>query len=376
MSQAILRSESITDSRTLHIALELSSAKWVLAFSGGGAARPSVYEIDANDLRALDERVAKVRKSLRLSEDSPVVSCYEAGRDGFWIHRMLAARGIRNTVVEPSCLASGRRGRSPKTDKLDARALVQMLVRAERGERDVWRVVRVPDEKREDTRREARYRGVLLKERGQHSNRIISLLLTVGVRVEKAHKITASHLEGMKQWDGRPLPAALAEQLRLEVVRLTLVREQLAALEKKLKSATALDPLSKRLMLLKGVGERTARVLSTEFGWREFRNGREVGALAGLVGTPFRSGSLARDQGISKAGNRRVRTAMVELAWFWLRWQPGSELSKWYQNRVGPRPTSRQKRVAIVALARKLLVAIWRYSKYDVIPGGAELKAA
>jgi transposase len=375
MTQAVLGIEPITESRTLHVALELSSSKWLLAFSDGSSTKPKIHQIDAGDVNALDKKIAAVRKAYRLAT-GPVVSCYEAGRDGFWIHRMLEARGIRNTVVDPATLARGRVGRSPKTDKLDAVALVQMLVRAERGERGVWTFVRVPTEEQEDPRRLARYRHVLMVECGQHGNRIASLLLTVGVKVDYPQRTTLAHLAGLKQWNGTPLPSGLVEELELEIQRLVLVRAQLAALDKKLKVATELDPLSKKLMSLKGVGEKSARILSTECGWRDFRNGREVGAFAGLVGTPFRSGSLARDQGISKAGNRRVRRVMVELAWFWVKHQPTSELTKWFHARIGAKPTSRQKRVAVVALARKLLVALWRCMKYDVIPAGAELKAA
>jgi transposase len=375
MTQAVLAIEPITESRTLHVALELSSSKWLLAFSDGTATKPKIHEIEAGDLDALDKKIAVARKAFRLAT-GPIVSCYEAGRDAFWIHRVLAARGVRNTVVDPACLAKSRVGRAPKTDKLDAVALVQMLVRAERGERGVWTFVRVPSEEQEDARRLARYRHVLMVECGQHGNRIGSLLLTVGVKVDHAQRMTDAHLAGLKQRNGDPLPSGLVEELQLEIQRLTLVRAQLAALDRKLKATTELDPLSKKLMSLKGIGAKSARILSTECGWRDFRNGREVGAFAGLVGTPFRSGSLARDQGISKAGNHRVRRVMVELGWFWIRHQPKSELTKWYLARVGERPTSRQKRVAVVALARKLLVALWRCMKTDVIPAGAELKAA
>jgi transposase len=374
VSQAILQSDTITHQRKLHFALELSKKRWVVAFADGSAAKPKIHEIQAGDLVALEGAIASAKRRFKLGDNTPMASCYEAGRDGFWIHRMLVARGVHNTVVEPGYLADSRRGRSPKTDRLDAKALVEMLVRAERGDR-MCRVVRVPTEKQENERRLHRRREALVKERTQHTNRIGSLLLLEGIRVDKVLRMTVAHLDGLRRWDGTPLPSALLEQIKGELRRLAVVREELHELEAQLKIATKADPLSCMLMKLQGVGERSARVLSTEFfGWREFRNQRQVGALAGLVGTPFASGSMAREQGISKAGNRRVRGVMIELAWMWLRHQPGSALAEWFRRRVGEKPTSRQKRVAVVALARKLLVALWRYCKDGTLPKDATLK--
>lgn len=376
MPRAVLLSESITHQRKLHFAIELSSSTWMLAFADGSAAKPKIYNVAAGDRDALLRTVAKARKSFRLRPEAGVASCYEAGRDGFWIHRWLASEGISNTVVEPATLAGGRGGgRKPKTDRLDAQALVSLLVRATRGERDVWRVVRSPSEEHEDGRRRSRYRKVLLKERIQHASRIASLLLTVGVPATKAERMTVEHLRGLEQWNGKPLPTELRKELELEIERLVLVRRQLSEFDKELKAVVEVDPLSKALLALKGIGWKSAHVLNSEFyGWRDFKNGRQIGALAGLVGTPFRSGAIAQEQGISKAGNRRVRTTAIELAWFWLRHQPRSSLTLWFHARVGPQGTARQRRKFIVALARRLLIELWRYLKSGDVPDGADLK--
>lgn len=378
MPRAVLLPDSITHQRKLHFALELSNSTWVVAFADGSAAKPKIYNVSAGNREALLDAVARARKAFRLGPDVGVASCYEAGRDGFWIHRWLVNAGISNTVVEPATLAGARGGgRKPKTDKLDAVALVNMLVRATRGERDVWRVVRSPSEGHEDGRRGSRYRKVLVKERIQHASRIASHLLTVGARVDKTERMTVEHLDGLVQWNGEPLPPELRKELELEIERLTLVRRQLSEIDKALKAVVEVDPLSKALMALKGVGWKSANVLNTEFyGWRDFQNGRQIGALAGLVGTPFRSGAIAQEQGISKAGNRRVRATAIELAWFWLRHQPRSKLTLWFHARMGPQGTSRQRRKLIVALARRLLIALWRYLKDGEVPEGADLKEA
>jgi transposase len=378
MSKAVLHSETITHQRKLYVALELSSKNVVLAFSDGSALPVRFQTVRARDLQALRAAIQAARTRFGLRDDAPTISCYEAGRDGFWIHRQLGEEGIQNTVVEPEALANGRRsGRRPKTDRLDAAALVARLVRHDRGERGVWRVVRVPSEEHENQRRLHRHRTILVKECGQHRSRIQAVLLLEGLAVGQVHKITDEHLDALRRANGTPLPSETLEQVRMELQRLKLAREQLQALDKRLKKEVELDPLSKALMSVKGVGDKSARVLATEFfGWRAFRNGREVGSLAGLTGTPFASGSLAHERGISKAGNKRVRTVAVELAWGWLRYQRESALTRWFHQRVGERPTSRQKRVMIVAVARKLLIALWRYVRDGVVPEGAQLKAA
>jgi transposase len=374
MTQAVLHPDGITHQRKLHLALELSNAKWLLAFADGTAASPKIHQVDAGDLVRLSEKIAVARKAFGFGPDSPVVTCYEAGRDGFWIHRALAQRGIRNVVVEPSCLAANRPGRQPKTDNLDAKALVEMLVRFERGERNVWRIVRVPTEAEEDARRLVRRRERLIRDRVRYANSIQSALKTHGIRVERVSNITPGHLDGLKRWDGTPLPKALRGEVDELVALLAQVKTQLKALEDQLQTAVEVDPLSQALMLVKGIGQRGAQTLATEFFWRKFENRRQVGSLAGLVGTPFQSGSMAREKGISKAGNRRVRRVMVELAWLWTRHQKASGLGKWYHERIGAKPTARQKRVAIVALARRLLILLWRYVTTGELPSGVVLK--
>ena len=392
MSSAVLESETTTSVRKLHVALELSSKKWVLAFSDGSARPPRVKEVDGNDRDAVQRAIATMRRAYKLSAAAPVVSVYEAGRDGFWVHRWLDSVGVANWVVEPSTVSEKSKGRRPKTDKLDAKKLLSQLVRVARGEQDVWRAVRTPSEAEEDSRRRARERHTLVTERTRVTNRVRSLLVLHGVRVDRIDKITPTHLESLSRWDGTPLPPNAKCEITRCLELLTLVRGHLAAIEQEFKAeakrAAQTSKNSERndapsalaklhaLLALKGVGLRSANVLVGEFGWREFRNGRQVGALAGLTGTPDDSGSRVRDRGISKAGNRRVRGVMIELAWLWIRHQKASAITQWYERQIAAGQRKRSKRVAIVAVARRLLVALWRYWNNGVVPTGAAMKAA
>lgn len=369
---------------TLYLAFELGGSKWLLGFGAQIADSPR-----RRTLRVADgsEMLAQVRKEIAaakarfgLPPDARVVSVYEAGRDGFWLHRGLEAMGVHNVIIEPASLKVDRRARRAKTDQLDLAELLHNLFCHHRGER-VWRVVRVPTPAEEDLRRISRRRDSLGKEKKSQTVRIKSLLATQGIRL-KSTQITDAYIDLLKRPDGTPLLEHLVSELKSELARLRLVRKQLSDVKRLQKALLGQkDPASKtvecaqRLTLLKGVGPISAFVLSAEFfGWREFKNRRELGSLAGLTDSPWKSDGIDRQQGISKAGNRRVRTTMVELAWNWLRWQPESALSKWFYAYTGAGKKKRLRKVAIVALARKLLVALWHYLEHGVVPEGAVMK--
>ena len=301
--------------------------------------------------------------------------------DGFWLHRLLEAEGVESHVVDPGSVAAPRRQRRAKTDAIDGETLLRTLLAWRRGEPRVCAMARPPSPEEEDRRRTARERGALLKEQVRHTNRIKGLLATQGVTdYEPLGKDRRAGLEALRTGDGRPLPARLKAELRREVERLELVQRQVAEVEAERDAADAAEsgagPSPVALLAgLKGVGPQTAAVLYHEGLYRSFANRREVAAYAGLAPTPWRSGKVAREQGISKAGNPRLRHAMVELAWLWVRHQPESAPSRWFRARVG-HERGRVRRVAIVALARRLLVALWRYVAHGEVPEGAMLKAA
>jgi transposase len=368
-----------TDSKTiLYMAMELSAQTWMLAFGDGGARKARRRTIDAGDLEALGREVQLAKEKLGMSASSEVVSCYEAGRDGFWIDRALIARGVTNHIVESASIEVNRRQRRAKTDAIDVEALLRLLVRFHRGDHNVWRTVRVPSEEDEDVRRLHRERERLQKEVTQLRNRTFGLLATEGLRCEPTELL--KFLKEARTRDGRELGPALAAELKRMHERLTLLCTQLKAVEKEQGESVRQphagdDRMTKitRLMCLRGIGLQGAWLMVMEFfGWRQFRNRREVGALAGLTGTPFNSGGSEREQGISKAGNKRVRHMAVELAWLWIRHQPASALTTWFLERFG-KTGARSRKVGIVALARKLLVALWHFVDHGVIPDGAVL---
>ena len=366
---------------TLYLAMELSNREWKLAFGDGRQERQ--VTIPARDQARLRQAIAQAKAKLGLPADAPIYSCYEAGRDGFWIHRLLEKIGVVNLVVDSASIEVNRRQRRAKTDRLDAQKLLTMLLRYRLyGETKLWSVVRVPSEADEARRRHHRNEERLKKERQQHLVRMKSLLVLNGVNVPRLPK----DWRAVRDWDGRPLPAEVLRELEQEQARLDIVVSQLKELEearaqrlrtaRKEAPAPAAERWALKLAELNGVGEDTAWKLAHEFfGWREFQNRRQVGSAAGLTGSPYSSGDSQREQGISKAGNARVRHLMTELAWRWLRFQSGSELARWYERRFGA-GTKRMRRVGIVALARKLLVALWRYGAHGVIPQGVLIKAA
>ena len=377
MSQTKAQTEAYRATETLYMSVDLGSRSWQLAF-GVALSKPArLRSIDAGDLAGLEREIHRARRHFGLDEQGRVVSCYEAGRDGFWLHRYLLAQGVESQVVDPSSLRVSRRGRRAKTDRLDARELLRHLMRWAAGEERVWSVLRVPTVEQEDRRWLSRELETLKKERNQHYSRMRALLMVHGVRLRGRRDFFARVLAA-RQWNGQELPAGLMARLQREQQRLELVSEQIRELERerrrRLRDSAAMAK-ARRLYQLRAIGEAGAWILDAEcFGWRDFSNRREVGGCAGLVPTPYRSGSIDHEQGISKAGNRRVRSLMVELAWGWLRYQPNSRLARWYETRFGHGSKSLRK-VGIVALARKLLVALWRYVEHGIVPEGALLKA-
>jgi transposase len=358
----------------LYLAIECGNKDWKLAF-GDGQQRREV-RMAARDQADLCRQIQRTRERFGLAAEIPVFSCYEAGRDGFWIDRMLRQLGVRNVVVDPASIEVKRRGKRVKTDRLDARKLLEMLIRYwVYGETKTWSVVRVPDEDQEAARRPHREWERLTKERGSHRSRIRSLLVLYGLNPKRLPEQPGQ----VRDWQGAPLPAEIVQELTRELARLVLVEEQRKSLQKQRQQqmqagAVASARRAVKLAKITGVGAQTGWELMHEFFWRSFRNRREVGAASGLVGCPYNSGDDVREQGISKAGNARIRTLMVELAWRWLRFQPESALSQWYERRFGG-GSGRMRRIGIVALARKLLVALWKYLEHDEVPAAARLSA-
>lgn len=362
--------------QSLFMAMELSNKNWKLAFSNGEKLR--YVNVIACDQKGLRAGIQRAKQKLGLPADCPVWACYEAGRDGFWIHRCLTQMGVRNLVVDPASIEVNRRRKHLKTDRLDAEKLVRMLMRyVAHNEKTVWRVVVVPSEQQEDERRVHREGERLKKERAAHLNRIRALLSLHGIRPRKVLRADNS---AARDWQGKPLSAALREEIQREQERLNFVDQQIKTLEAQLRKclkspSNAAEQKAAKLLKVKGVGPVGSWALAKEaFGWRTFRNRRQVGSMAGLTATAYASGNTSIEQGISKAGNQRVRYTMIEMAWRWTWYQPGSQLTQWYEQRFGS-AGKRQRRIGIVALARKLLVALWRYVEFDEIPAGAIIAA-
>ena len=367
-----------TPQAVLHMALELSEKTWKLGFTTGLRQEPRQRDIPARAVAVLEEEIRLAKERFGLTAEAPVVSCYEAGRDGFWLHRCLLAMGVQNEVVDSSSIEVNRRQRRAKTDRLDVKKLLKMLVRYQQGERDVWRTVRVPSVAEEDARQLHRELETLRHEQTRHSNRIKGLLSSYGVTLE-VNRHLPKRLKELRLWDGSALPADLHRRLLREFARMQVANRQIRELEKERARRIRReekDPAVaqvRRLLGLKGIGVNSSWLYVREvFGWREIKNRRQLGAIVGLTGSPYRSGSLDHEQGISKAGNRRMRAMAIEIAWGWLRFQPQSALSRWYERRFA-HGGKRLRRIGIVAVARKLLVALWKYLETGVPPEGAEL---
>jgi transposase len=364
------------DERMLHVAFELSEKKWVLAFSDGRrATKARLVAMESRDLLRLKDEIGRARERFGLEPSTPVVSCYEAGRDGFWIHRYLESIGVSNVVVDAASIEVNRRRRHRKTDRIDARKLLATLLRYHAGEKDVWSVVRVPSDEDEDERQLHRELEELKSEAKQHRVRIQSLLVTQGISMDITNALP-HQLPKLRRWDGSKLPAGLTARLRREHLRLTKVQSQIQLLTKQRRALLRASKAprvekARQLMRLKGLGENGSWLFVMEFfGWRTFNNRKEVAGAAGLVPTPYDSGDSTHEQGISKSGNGRVRYMAVELAWCWLRWQPQSRLSQWFAANFAS-GGGRKRRVGIVAVARKLLIALWRFVERGQLPEGA-----
>jgi transposase len=378
MSETTRRTEYTTE-RDLYLAFEMGKEKWKLGFSIGLAQNPRRRTIDAGDLQALQSEIQMAKRRFRLPETAGVRSCYEAGRDSFWLHRYLVEERIGNLIVDSSSIEVDRRAKRAKTDRIDVDKLLNMLIRYHNGEKKVWRVVHVPSVDAEDMRHLHRQLLTFKVDRTRYICRIKSLLATQGLQVP-IHVDFLDTLAAARLWDGRCLPPGLRNRVEREYASLRYVEQQIKELEAERDEliATSDHPSVvkvRQLMKLKAIGPNSAWLFVMEFfAWRQFHNRREVGGLAGLTPTPYQSGGEAREQGISKAGNRPVRTMAIEIAWGWLRYQPHSELTLWFDRNFG-QGGKRMRKVGIVALARRLLVALWRYLEMGEIPAGAQLKS-
>jgi transposase len=362
----------------LLLAFELGDRTWKLGFSTGLGQRPRMRQVPAGAVEQVLEEIARMKRRLKLPAETPVVSCYEAGREAFSLHRFLAAHAVLNYVVDSSSIEVKRRARRAKTDRLDLAALLTLLARYLAGDRRAWHVVRVPSVAEEDARQLHRTWHTLQNDRTRLIARLQGLLLTQGLRVPITQTFL-TQLEAARLWDGTPVPAGLKMRLTRVWVQLELVNAQQKQLEKERAAlsadeSTTMGRYIRRLPTLRGIGPVGTWVLTTEiFGWRQIRNARQLGGLVGLAPAPYQSGETAHDQGISRTGNKHVRHLMVQLAWTWLQHQPTSALAQWYHRQFG-RGSRRVRRIGIVALARKLLIALWRYVEHGVIPDGAVLK--
>jgi transposase len=360
----------------LFVACELGKREWKLALTSGFGVVPWVRTIAAGDLEAVMRVIAQARQRFGVGAAAAVVSCYEAGRDGFWIHRALVARGVANRVVDSASIEVNRRARRAKTDRIDALKLVQMLVRVWCGEQRVWREVRVPTVAAEAARQVSRERTALTREQTRLINQMRGWLATWGATLPRQRG--PQWWTTVQDWAGAALPTTLQMRLARADERLTVVRTQRAALEAAQQAAVrvaAADSPLGRLVQLKGVATTSAAVLLDEgLVWRSFRNRRQVGGFLGFAPTPYDSGDSSHEQGISRAGNDRLQVISIQLAWSWVHWQPHSALTQWYRARFGA--GQRARRIGIVALARKLLIALWRYATTGVVPTGALLKVA
>lgn len=379
---------------TLFVAFELSKSTWLIGLYAPELGKTiSRHKVDGGDVDAALALVATAKRRLEnLGRPARVVSAYEAGYDGFWLHRRLTAAGIENRVIDAASIPVDRRSRRAKTDRIDLELLIRMLLALERGETRICRVVRVPSPAEEDAKRQHRERAALVAERTAHSNRITGILMTLGIRdVHPRRRDFVARLNDLVTANGEPLAPHTKHALAREHERLSLAERQIKEIEGAQAAAmrAAAKAPGKRegdaagrsaaqaaeLVRFKGIGQTGAVPLCREVFYRQFDNRRELAGYFGLTPSPHNSGSMRVDQGISKAGNRRARTLAIEIAWLWVRHQPGSALTKWFLQRAGD-AKGRIRRIAIVALARKLMVALWRYLTTGLIPEGAVMSAA
>src|SRR5215210_7966677 len=373
-----------TDLNAIFVSLELSRSTWVItSLSPGGGEKMSKHSVRSGDIAALLARLSQLKEKARARTGHvfPIIVIQEAGLDGFWIHRVLQEEGIESHVLDPASIATSRRRRRARTDRIDGEALVRALLAYKRGEPRVCAMVKAPSPQEEDRRRISRERETLTAERVRHVNRIKGLLFAQGIGdYEPLHRNRRERLEELITGDGRPLPDCLKAQIRRELDRLELLIEQVKAVEAErdallAQASPGVPAPAAMLLALRGVGPEAAARLWSEGLFRTFTNRKQVAAYAGLAPTPWQSGSVHRDQGVSKTGNPRLRTIMIQIAWLWLRHQPQSALAVWFRERI-KRTGGRLGKTMIVALARKLLVALWKYATSGVLMEGAVLKPA
>jgi transposase len=375
-----------SDLGAIFVSLELSRSVWLItSLSPGAGEKMSKHSVPAGNIGGLLTRLSEFKQKAiaRTGRSFPVIVIQEAGLDGFWIHRVLQSEGIESHVVDPASIATSRRRRRAKTDRIDGEALLRALLAHKRGEPRVCAMVKAPTPEEEDRRRLCRERKALIAERVQHVNRIKGLLFCQGVSgYEPLRRDRRQRLGELKTGDGRGLPDHLKAQISRELDRLELLLEQIKAVEAERDAlfaaakASAPTPAPVTMLLeIKGIGPEFAAILWMEALFRSFANRRQIAAYAGLAPTPWQSGSVDREQGVSKAGNPRLRTTLIQLAWLWLRHQPQSALALWFKERVA-RSGGRFKKTTIVALARKLLVALWKYVTAGVVIEGAVMKSA
>jgi transposase len=375
---AAIRSEVSVNEPVLYVAFELGKQEWKLAMTAGFGRQPWLRTVAGGDLGAVERAVRSGRQRFGLPASARVVSCYEAGRDGFWIHRAVQRLGVENRVVDSASIEVNRRARRTKTDRIDALKLVMMLVRVCCGERRVFAEVRVPSPEAEASRHRSRERTALVHEQTRLRNQIGSWLATCGCRVAARMRRQPAWWTRARDWADAVLPTQVQARIARAETRLAIVVDQIATIDASQKATVQqADPRSAlaRLVQLKGVATTSASVLLDEgVVWRAFQNRRQIGGVLGFAPAKYDSGESERDQGIRRAGNKRLQSVMVQLAWGWVHWQRQSALTRWYQERFGR--GKRARRVGIVALARKLLIALWRYATAGVLPAGAVLKGA
>lgn len=379
MTETTRTMECTAPGGTLYLAFELGSTKWTLAFTTGAGQRARLRTVDAGDVSGVEREIARAQDRFGLSRTTRVRSCYEAGRDGFWLHRWLLAHRVENVVVDSSSIEVNRRRRAAKTDRVDAGKLLSLLMRWAAGEPRVWSVVHVPTPEAEAVRQVTREIETVRQDRARVRNRLQAVLASQGIRCALTRRFP-TRVPTLQTGDGRPLPAVWCARLRRDWAQLEAIEARLPTL-RTARAATVAEvhpaaaEVARRIARLRGFAETGATICSTElFGTRTFTNRKQVGALLGLVPVPYRSDQVVRDQGISKAASAALRRLSIQLAWCWIRWQPESALTRWFHHRFGT--TGRSRRVGIVAVARKLMIAVWRFIEHGVIPDGARLKAA
>lgn len=369
-------------SATVHLAIELSRSAWLVAARLPGVEKPSLHRIEGGDTAALLALVEtlRARAAARLGAPVRVACCFEAGRDGFWLHRLLTAEGLAAYVLEPTSILVSRRARRAKTDRLDALGMLRVLAAYLGGDRQVCSMVRVPTPEEEDAKRLHREREHLVQERVRVENRIEALLATQGIRGRPSLRSWERDMTALRTGDGRALPTRLRAELDRLRRRLVLTLEMIREVEAERAAALAAEPQDDTcrtiaaLCRIRGIGETSATVLAREVLYRPFANRKQLASYVGLAPMPYQSGGMDRDRRISRSGNPRARTAIIQLAWLWLRYQPGSALAGWFRGRVGAL-AGRTRRIAIVAMARKLLIALWRYARTGLLPEGVEIGA-